>query len=302
MKPKKLTQNRLFAGIVCAGAILLMAASAPAQNLFVSTLVSDDIIEIAPGGSQSTFATGMYYPTGIAFNSSGDLFVANSALDAGLAGYITEITPNGTPSTFASGIDPKAVAVNSAGDVFEADYHSGIIYQYTPNGMRSTFATGYSAPECLMFDSSGDLYIGAGYGNGNGYITEITVGGTQKTIATGLSFPSGLAINSAGDLFDADNGDNTIFEFTPGGVKSTFASGLLGLSGLTIDGQGNLYATSGSGPIYKITPTGVESTLTTLSGNPFGIAVQPVPEPSALGLFWGGLTTLFMLRRKHFSR
>ncbi|HTR42548.1 MAG TPA: hypothetical protein VMH87_13120 [Pseudomonadales bacterium] len=302
MKPKKLTQNRLIAGTVCTGAILLMAAGARGQNLFVSTLVGDNIVEIAPGGSQSNFATGMYYPTGIAFNSSGDLFVANSALDAGLAGNITEITPNGTPSTFASGIDPKAVAVSSSGNVFEADYHSGFIYEYTPSGVRSTFAAGFAAPECLTFDSMGDLYVGAGYGNGNGYITKIAPNGTQTSIATGLSFPSGLAFNSAGDLFDADGGDNTIFEFTPGGAKSTFVSGLSGLSGLAIDGTGNLYATSGSGPIYKITPGGTESTITTISGNPFGIAVQPVPEPSIFGLFVGGLASLLMLRRSAFRK
>ena len=56
---------------------MLIASSAPAQNLFVSVQYSSDIDEFTPGGAQSTFASGLFGPDGLAFNSAGDLFVAD---------------------------------------------------------------------------------------------------------------------------------------------------------------------------------------------------------------------------------
>src|SRR6516225_1647251 len=70
------TLNYSLAGAVCAGAFML-ASNALAQNLFVSDLSANNIYEYTPGGAQSTFATGMNVPFGIAFNANGDLFVAN---------------------------------------------------------------------------------------------------------------------------------------------------------------------------------------------------------------------------------
>ena len=106
-----------FGGVVCAGAVILMASSVQAQNLFVSTYGSENISEFTPGGAQSTFASGLYSPAGLAFNSAGDLFVADVS-----SGNIDEFTPGGAQSTFASGLSqPDGLAFNSAGDLFEAD-------------------------------------------------------------------------------------------------------------------------------------------------------------------------------------
>jgi len=92
--------SQSFSGIVCAGAVLLMAASAPGQNLFVTSCINPgSIYQITPSGAVSTFtATGQNFPYGLAFNSAGDLFVANSLDDAGIGGYVTEITPAGVIS------------------------------------------------------------------------------------------------------------------------------------------------------------------------------------------------------------
>ena len=48
-----------FGGVVCAGAVMLIASSAQAQNLFVSNFRSGNINEFTPGGVQSTFASGL---------------------------------------------------------------------------------------------------------------------------------------------------------------------------------------------------------------------------------------------------
>ena len=59
--------------------------------------------KITPGGVVSTFATGLNGPTGLAFDSSGNLYVAN--YDNGSGTTISKITPGGTVSTFATGLN-----------------------------------------------------------------------------------------------------------------------------------------------------------------------------------------------------
>lgn len=54
-----------------------MAASiAQAQNLF-ETDNTGHIYEFAPGGTQTTFASGLANPDGLAFNRAGNLFVTD---------------------------------------------------------------------------------------------------------------------------------------------------------------------------------------------------------------------------------
>ena len=65
-----------FGGAVCAGAVLLITSSAPAQNLFVLNHLDGIITEFTPGGAQSTFASGLIMPIQPAFDSAGNLFVA----------------------------------------------------------------------------------------------------------------------------------------------------------------------------------------------------------------------------------
>ena len=176
------------------------------------------IIEITPGGTQSTFASGMA-TSALAFNNAGDLF-------AGVGSNIVEITPDGIKTTFATlGLqqDVRALAFNSAGDLFAAESALGMgaIFEYTPGGTRSTFAASISAPNGLAFNAAGNLFASS-----VGSIYEYTSGGTRSTFATGPEGSQGLAFNSAGNLFEADRLNGTIYEYTPAGTQSVFVSGL----------------------------------------------------------------------------
>ena len=132
---------------VCAGVVLLMAASTSAQNLFVGSCDGGYITGITPGGVKSTFASGLGGPEGLAFDSAGDLLEADYS-----SGNIYEFTPGGAKSTFASGLDnPAGLAFNSAGNLFVADQVSGNIYEFTPGGVQSTFASGLDNPVGLAF-------------------------------------------------------------------------------------------------------------------------------------------------------
>ena len=49
-----------------------------AGDLFEADHGSGNIYEFTPGGTQSTFASGLNAPDGLAFNSAGNLFEADS--------------------------------------------------------------------------------------------------------------------------------------------------------------------------------------------------------------------------------
>ena len=147
----KVIRQRVASGVLSISAVLLLAASAHGQNLFVSDNGSGNIYEFTPNGGSSTFASGFWleYPEGLAFNSAGNLFVASCVPNYG---HIYELTPNGDSSTFASGLNyPTGLAFNSAGNLLEVDNGSGNIYEFTPNGGSSTFASGVGAPVDMAF-------------------------------------------------------------------------------------------------------------------------------------------------------
>ncbi len=186
----------------------------------------------AGGWVQSTFASGLALPCGLAFNSSGDLFVADSNAQS-----IYEITPGGTRSTFATfgGDDaPVGLAFNSSGDLFATDFGYsyasgwvGYIMKFTPGGAGSTFASGLIEPDCLAFDASGNLFVGDSGVQGSGSaIDKFTPGGVETTIAGG-GYETGLAFDGSGNLFVCDYYNAVISKLTPSGggwVRSTFAS------------------------------------------------------------------------------
>ena len=286
-----------FGGTICAGAVLFIATNVQAQNLFESDYGSGQINEFSPGGSQSTFASGLNQPVGLAFNNAGNLYEADAN-----SGNIYEFTPAGTQSTFASGLgdlmfwpltmpaiclwqmvipatsinsprvecqaplppgcrQPVGLAFDSAGNLFVSDYTSDDIYEFTPGGAQSTFASGLNGPWGLAFDSAGNLFEAD---SGTGNIYEFTPGGVQSTFASGLDYPVGLAFDSAGNLFEGDFTSGNIYEFTPGGVQSTFASGLDGPTHLAFQSE--------------------------------------VPEPSVLGLLALGVTALLIRYRRNWPR
>jgi sugar lactone lactonase YvrE len=307
LKSSHRTAHHLFSPVVCFGAVLLISTKTQAQNLFVTGI--NDVYEITPGGVPSTFAD-LVYPSGLAFDSAGDLFVSSG--DA--RPVLGDITPSGTAGSFSSGLLfwPVMPAINGAGDLFVAvgggrsygGSGSGTIYEFTPGGAQSTFASGLSNVPYggLAFNSAGDLFSADG-----GSIYEYTPDGVRSTFASGLNEPLGLAFNNAGDLFVAENGSGNIYEFTPDGVQSTFASGLDAPVGLAFDGAGDLFAADApSGTIYEYTPDGVRSIFASGLIEPQYIAIQgvilPVPEPSVLGLLALGTIALLVRRRRNLPR
>ena len=139
---------------LCAGFVMLLSSTAQAQNLFVTGGANGPnnpcIAEFVPDGTSSIFTTNVHYGVGLAFDSAGNLFEADSG-----SGNIYEFTPGGARSTFASGAGHPfglgALAFDSTGNLFLADEWDGNIYKFTPGGVQSIFASGLPAPAGLAF-------------------------------------------------------------------------------------------------------------------------------------------------------
>lgn len=290
------------AGFVAA--LLLFASGAAAQNLFVSCMGDSGIFEIAPNGTESFFAGGVgIAPAGLAFDSSGDLFVASVG-----SGEISEfINHNGvlstTPVVFASGLDePFGLAFNSAGNLFVSEYGNGVIAEITPTGTVSTFAQGPDGAEGLTFFGT-ELFVANQIKD---TVSEISPSGTITAFASGFSAPSGLAIGGAG-LFVSNQQGNTIDEILLTSKRGlTYASGLDEPNGIVFNGNVLYEADTESGEINEFIPTNrlpigttiVEKNLVSGLDEPVGLAFQPAPEPPVWALLAAGATALLARCRR----
>lgn len=232
-------------------------------------------------------------PIGIAFDSSGNLYIACSG-----DGTISKITTDLVQTVFASGLtQPTMLAFDSSENLYVSNYDTGVINKITPAGAVSSFATGFSNPYGLAFDSSDNLYVA---NSGTGEISKVTPAVVITTYATGLSDPYGLAFDAGGYLYAANYSGLTVDKIDTGGVVTPLGLTFSNPVGLAFDDAGNLYvACSGDGTISRVTTTLVQTTFTTGLDDPYGIAFDAngtlyASNYNALSLFRitpnGGLT------------
>lgn len=178
------------------------------------------IEKITPGGVRSVFTTtDLEGPDGLAFDSVGDMYVANQA--TGFGGKVLKFTPDGADSVVHSSLNtPVAVAFDSPGNLYTLQAN-GVIWRTPPGGSRAFFVQAPFYSFCMAFDTSGDLFVSSYNDNS---IKRFSPAGVETTFATGLSQPMGIAFDSLGNLYAANGGNNTIDRFAPDGTRTLFAT------------------------------------------------------------------------------
>ncbi|MDD0838196.1 SMP-30/gluconolactonase/LRE family protein [Curvibacter sp. HBC61] len=257
-----------------------------AGNVYISDSGSHRIRKISPTGLASTLAgtgVGNYSgdngpassaqlksPQGIALDSAGNLYVADSSnhrirkIDT--SGTITTVAGSGSsgfsgdggPANSAQLDTPYGVLVDSQGNIFIVDSGNNRIRQVDTAGTITTLAgsggTGlvngaaasakFTLPIGLSIDSAGSLYV-ADFGNN--VIRKVAAGMVSTVVGTGsngfsgdgdaatsakLNFPRGTVVDAANNLYIADTGNHRIRKVDSNGVITTVAgSGTPGFSG-----------------------------------------------------------------------
>jgi sugar lactone lactonase YvrE len=148
--------------------------------------------------------------------------------------------------------NPYGVAVDASGNVYVADYGSGLVLKFTGgSGSPTTIASGFSSPKGLAVDRAGNIYVADA---GNKAIKKIPAGG-GTVVTVGLSFnsPIGLAVDAAGNLYVSDNSANAVYQLPAGGGSAvTVASGFGNPQGLAVDGAGNIFVCDVSTGLIKV--------------------------------------------------
>ena len=231
-------------------------------------------------GSSGTSAssTGVFlfiYPTSVARDGSGNLYVADTANNT-----IQQVTPAGVVTTLAGTAavvgstdahgtnalfnQPNGVALDGSGNIFIADTGNGTIRKIDSQGTVTTFAGSasnrgnrdgagtaawFSAPTGIAADSAGNLYVADAFTetirkiNSNGTVTTLAGAATVRGHANGtgtsatFNYPTGVAVDGSGNLYVADSYNDTIRKITSAGAVTTLA-GDYQISG-SVDGTGS---------------------------------------------------------------
>ena len=242
-----------------------------AGNVYVADSWNRTIRKVTPAGVVTTLAgsagirgsadgTGSAarfdYPTGVAVDSSGNIYVADQARIRKVtsAGVVTTLAGSYGVNGSTDGTGSAAlfhslygVALDAAGNVYVTDSYNHTIRKVTSAGVATTLA--------------GKAYT-SGSSNGTGS-------------AARFNNPTGIAVDGSGNVYVADEYNHRIRKITPAGAATTLAGLSSGSSdgtgsaaqffspkGMSMDGSSNVYVSdSNNHAIRKITQAGAVTTL-----------------------------------------
>ncbi len=250
-----------------------------------------------PGFADGSGASAQFnFPTGLAVDSSGNLYVADSLnlrIRKVAGGNVTTVAGNGNfsysgdngPALDAQLNRPFGVAADASGNVYIADTANNVVRRVSKDGvivnvLGSSQAGGgdnqLSAPQSVAVDQGGNLYIADTL---NGRIRKVSGGAVSTVGGTDQFFtPTGVAVDASGNVYVADISRNIVRRVAANGNVATVAgTGTAGYGGdngpavgallnapraVAVDGAGNLYiADTGNNRIRRVDTSGQIATV-----------------------------------------
>jgi sugar lactone lactonase YvrE len=251
--------------------VLLMATGAKAQ--LINTIAGTGVAGSLSGGGPATNAQ-FEGPNGIAVDQYGNVFIADSGNNVirmvNSSGMISTVAGGGTtglldghPALEAELVSPTGVAVDTAGNIFIADFGdnrirkvikaTGVIITVAGGGLSTAdgvpaVTAKLSGPYGVRVNKAGDVYIADRDNN----VVRVVVGGIINTVAgtfssgltldggpatnAELSLPAGVAVDVIGDIYFADQANNVVRKVDVAGNITTIAGNNMMAPGYTGDG------------------------------------------------------------------
>jgi YVTN family beta-propeller protein len=272
--------------------------AAAGRNLYVANFGNNTVTVYLHGTTSvlRKITAGIKFPLALAFDGSGDLYVANLGCSLtcppSTTSSVTVYAPGGTSvlRTISTGIKfPEALAFDSSDSLYVANSSTPRAVTVYAHGKRlaRTISDGITSPVALAFDGSRNLYVAncgkicSGRG-GNGKVTVYAPGSTSvlRTIHQGLSDPDGLLFDGSGDLYVKNSGVENVTVYAPGKNKvlRTISQDMHGPSGFAFDASGSLYVANNFSSTVTVYPPGGTSPVLTVSqglNHPQTLAFSP---------------------------
>jgi hypothetical protein len=277
--------------ISSAGNVASLVATLPGDGLTLGPIwdlnggvksISASAGSIQVAGISTTSANG-----NVSLAATGDLTVdAGAAVQSGngTISLAADVQANGTgydgAGTLSIGAgavvdstNPTASAITLRGAYVNIDTGANPAWVGALPSLSTTptaTLTGMEMPDCLVFDSRGNLYAANLNGNRGTTVSKFAPGATTPTATlSGLDIPYTMAIDSSDNLYVSNWANSTVSKFVPGATTPTATlTGVMWPDFLAVDSSGDLYvANLGAGTVSKFAPGATTpTTLTGLSG------------------------------------
>lgn len=178
-------------------------------QLYVTNRADGEICQITKEDESVPFATNLGIATGIAFDKNGVMYVGDRS------GTIYRISGFGIPEPFAT-LEPSVSAYHLA---FDGDGNLCVtapglssfdsVYLVDKEGFVKTYFRGLGRPQGLAFDKQGNLYVAACIRGRRGII-RISVDKQAEIFVSGMNV-IGLCFNKKGEMIVATN--DSVYQF-----------------------------------------------------------------------------------------
>lgn len=186
-------------------------------QMYVTSRMDGSVYRVTPFHEVVPFARELGVATGLAFDSAGRMHVGDRT------GTIHRVNSKGESEVWAL-LEPSVAAYHLAFGPDEQLYVTGptvssseSVQRIDRDGRASVFFKGLGRPNGLAFDREGNLYVAASYRGRRG-VVRISPDGREAGLAVAGMNVVGLCFNAAGDMIVATN--EAVYSL-PLGVKGT---------------------------------------------------------------------------------
>ena len=230
------------------------------------------------GFTSTLISQGLNLPYGIAIDSAGNLYIADTGHNA-IQEWVAA-TQQMAPLVNTGLNAPHGVAVDAQGNIYIADSSNNAIKQWSPATQQITtlVSSGLNFPLGVAVDSQGNVYI-ADFGNNAIKQWSPLTGQVTTVVRSGINNPTGVAVDALGNVYIADFRNNAIEQWNPTTQQFTalITQGLSFPNAVALDGQGNIYLFDGNNNALKEFSAAGQVVSTLLSSGvngSFGIATD----------------------------